>query len=98
MHRDDNHRRFPRRPRRDRHHLRLPRNTRPPTPALFITATAAGPILLLYLAKRYLDRALHSEALSALSYMQLLVVLLVGSLIYRVRHGGWRVDHQPPRS
>lgn len=66
-------------------------------PALLIAATATGIMLVLYLAKRYLARALnsstlHGEALCALSCMQLSVVLLVGSLIYRVWKGGWWVD------
>ncbi|KAF8553312.1 hypothetical protein OG21DRAFT_1510341 [Imleria badia] len=66
-------------------------------PALLIAATATGIMIFLYLAKRYLARALdssalHGEALCALSCMQLSIVLLVGSLIYRVWRGGWWVD------
>ena len=66
-------------------------------PAVLIAGTATGIMLVLYLAKRYLARALdssalHGEALCALSCTQLCVVLLVGSLVYRVWHGGWWVD------
>ena len=66
-------------------------------PALLIAATATGIMLVLYLAKRYLARALnsstlHGEALCALSCMQLSVVLLAGALIFRVWEGGWWVD------
>ncbi|KAF8554642.1 hypothetical protein OG21DRAFT_1484475 [Imleria badia] len=66
-------------------------------PAIIIASTSTGFTLLLYLAKRYLARALNSsalngEALCALCCTQLSVVLLVGSLIYRVWKGGWWVD------
>lgn len=66
-------------------------------PAIIIAATSTGFTLLLYLAKRYLAHALNSsalngEALCALCCMQLSIVLLVGSLIYRVWKGGWWVD------
>ncbi|KAH0835847.1 hypothetical protein J3R83DRAFT_9716 [Lanmaoa asiatica] len=77
----------------------LAAHDRPSTalPALLIAATATGIMLVLYLAKRYLARALdssilHGEALCALSCTQLSVVLLVGSLVYRVWKGGWWVD------
>lgn len=66
-------------------------------PALLIAASATVVTLFLYLAKRYLARALDSsaingEAVCALCCMQLSVVLLIGSLIYRVWKGGWWVD------
>lgn len=54
-------------------------------------------MLVLYLVKRHLARALdssalHGEALCALSCMQLSLVLFVGSLVFRVWKGGWWVD------
>jgi divalent metal cation (Fe/Co/Zn/Cd) transporter len=66
-------------------------------PAILIAATSTGFTLLLYFIKRYLARALDSsvlngEALCALCCTQLSVVLLLGSLIYRVWKGGWWVD------
>ncbi|KAF8438986.1 hypothetical protein L210DRAFT_3542921 [Boletus edulis BED1] len=77
----------------------LATHDRPSTtfPSLLIAATATGIMLVLYLAKRYLARALdsstmHGEALCALSCTQLSVVLLIGSLIYRVWSGGWWAD------
>ncbi|KAG6379995.1 hypothetical protein JVT61DRAFT_10570 [Boletus reticuloceps] len=77
----------------------LATHDRPSTtlPSLLIAATATGIMLILYVAKRYLARALDSstmygEALCALSCVQLSLVLLTGSLIYRVWRGGWWVD------
>ncbi|KAG8218200.1 hypothetical protein J3R82DRAFT_3760 [Butyriboletus roseoflavus] len=66
-------------------------------PAILISASATAVTLVLYLAKRYLARALDSstlngEAVCAFCCMQLSVVLLIGSLIYRVWKGGWWVD------
>jgi len=66
-------------------------------PALLIAATSTGVTLILYLIKRYLARALnssalHGEALCSLCCMELSIVLLIGSLIYRVWSGGWWVD------
>ena len=66
-------------------------------PALLISASAIVITLVLYLAKRYLARALDSstlngEAICGLCCMQLSLVLLIGSLIYRVWKGGWWVD------
>jgi len=66
-------------------------------PAILIASVSTGITLFLYLAKRYLARALdssalHGEALCALCCMQLSVVLLIGSLVYRVWKGGWWLD------
>jgi Co/Zn/Cd efflux system component len=66
-------------------------------PSILIAATSTGFTFFLYLAKRYLARALDSsalngEALCALCCMQLSIVLLVGSSIYRLWKGGWWVD------
>ncbi|KAF8131017.1 hypothetical protein EV363DRAFT_1583951 [Boletus edulis] len=66
-------------------------------PAILIAATSTGFTLLMYLVKRYLARALNSsalngEALCGLCCLQLSVVLLIGSLIYRVWKSGWWVD------
>ena len=66
-------------------------------PSILIAATSTGFTFLLYLVKRYLARALDSSALNgeavcALCCMQLSVVLLIGSLIYRLWEGGWWVD------
>ncbi|KIK77327.1 hypothetical protein PAXRUDRAFT_835022 [Paxillus rubicundulus Ve08.2h10] len=67
------------------------------TPALIIAAGTSFINVLLWVAKRYLARALdsstmHGEALCALSCLQFGGVLLVGSLIYRVWRGGWWAD------
>ncbi|KAF9239807.1 hypothetical protein BU15DRAFT_74342 [Melanogaster broomeanus] len=66
-------------------------------PSIIITASTLFITALLWVAKRYLARALNSstmngEALCALSCVQFSGVVLVGSLIYRVWHGGWWVD------
>ncbi|KIJ15946.1 hypothetical protein PAXINDRAFT_11520 [Paxillus involutus ATCC 200175] len=67
------------------------------TPSLIIAASTSFINILLWVAKRYLARALDSstmngEALCALSCLQFGGVLLVGSLIYHVWHGGWWAD------
>ncbi|KAH0839492.1 hypothetical protein J3R83DRAFT_321 [Lanmaoa asiatica] len=66
-------------------------------PAILIAASSTAFTLVLYLAKRYLalaldSSALNGEAICALCCMQLSVVLLIGSLIYRVWDSGWWVD------
>ncbi|KAG9309868.1 hypothetical protein JVU11DRAFT_1171 [Chiua virens] len=66
-------------------------------PSIIIAATSTGFTFFLYLMKRYLARALdssalHGEALCALCCMELSIVLLIGSLIFRVWKGGWWVD------
>ncbi|KAG9312381.1 hypothetical protein JVU11DRAFT_6758 [Chiua virens] len=66
-------------------------------PSIIIAASAIGITGLLYFVKRYLARALDSSALNGqalctLCCMQLSVVLLIGSLIFRVWKGGWWAD------
>ena len=54
-------------------------------------------MILIYLPKRYLARALNSstmagEAVCSLSCIQITLVLFVGSLVFRLWQGGWWVD------
>lgn len=65
--------------------------------ALIIAGSTIFITFLLWVPKHYLAHALNSstmqgEALCALSCIQFSAVLLIGSLIYRVWHGGWWVD------
>ncbi|EJU03403.1 hypothetical protein DACRYDRAFT_115560 [Dacryopinax primogenitus] len=65
--------------------------------SLIISVSALVLMVLIWLPKRYLARALNSstmagEATCSLSCIQITVVLFVGSLIYRLWEGGWWVD------
>ena len=65
--------------------------------SLIISATALVIMLLIWLPKRYLARALNSsamegEAACSLSCIQITIVLFIGSLVFRVWRGGWWVD------
>jgi hypothetical protein len=66
-------------------------------PSLIISASALVIMILIWLPKRYLAKALDSsvmqgEALCSLSCIQLTAVLLLGSLVFKVWKGGWWVD------
>lgn len=65
--------------------------------SLIISASALVIMILIWLPKRYLARALNSstmqgEATCSLSCIQITIVLFVGSLIFRVWRGGWWLD------
>jgi len=65
--------------------------------SLIISASALFLMVLIWLPKRYLAKALDSstmrgEATCSLSCIQITGVLFVGSLIFRAWHGGWWVD------
>lgn len=65
--------------------------------SLIISASALVLMILIWLPKRYLARALDSsamqgEATCSLSCIQITLVLFFGSLIFRLWHGGWWVD------
>ncbi|KIJ67508.1 hypothetical protein HYDPIDRAFT_71175, partial [Hydnomerulius pinastri MD-312] len=71
----------------------------PSNASLIIAASTMAIMFFLWIPKRHLTRAhgvnsstMHGKALCSLSCMQLSAVLLVGSLIYRVCHGGWWSD------
>jgi len=54
-------------------------------------------MIVIWLPKRYLARALNSSAMQAeaqcsLSCIQITIVLFVGALIFKVWRGGWWVD------
>ncbi|TFK31852.1 hypothetical protein BDQ12DRAFT_744870 [Crucibulum laeve] len=65
--------------------------------SLIISASALVLMVLIWLPKRYLAKALNSstmrgEATCSLSCIQITCVLFIGSLIFRVWRGGWWVD------
>jgi len=65
--------------------------------SIIISASALVIMILIWLPKRYLARALNSsamqgEATCSLSCIQITIVLFVGSLIFRLWRGGWWVD------
>lgn len=65
--------------------------------SLIISASALVIMVMIWLPKRYLATALDSstmrgEAICSLSCIQLTCVLFIGSLIFRVWHGGWWID------
>lgn len=65
--------------------------------SLIISASALVIMILIWLPKRYLARALNSstmmgEATCSLSCIQITTVLFIGSLIFRLWKGGWWVD------
>jgi hypothetical protein len=65
--------------------------------SLIISASALVFMVLIWLPKRYLAKALDSstmrgEATCSLSCIQITCVLFTGSLIFRVWRGGWWVD------
>ena len=65
--------------------------------SLIISASALVIMVLIWLPKRYLARALDSsamkgEAICSLSCIQITIVLFIGSLIFRLWKGGWWVD------
>lgn len=62
-----------------------------------VSAGALFFMVILWLPKRYLARALNSsamqgEATCSLSCIQITIVLFIGSFVYRLWHGGWWVD------
>ncbi|KAF9448541.1 hypothetical protein P691DRAFT_669262 [Macrolepiota fuliginosa MF-IS2] len=65
--------------------------------SLIVSATALVFMILIWLPKRYLAKALNSsvmqgEATCSLSCIQLTLVLFAGSLLFKVWKGGWWVD------
>lgn len=65
--------------------------------SLIISASALVLMILIWIPKRYLSRALDSSAMQgetqcSLSCIQMTVVLFTGSLVYRLWKGGWWVD------
>jgi len=65
--------------------------------SLIISASALVIMILIWLPKRYLAKALNSsvmygEAQCSLSCIQITVVLFIGSIIYRFWLNGWWVD------
>lgn len=65
--------------------------------SIIISASALCIMVLIWLPKRYLAKALNSsvmygEAICSLSCIQITAVLFVGSLIFRLWHGGWWID------
>jgi len=65
--------------------------------SLIISASALVIMILIWLPKRYLAKALDSstmrgEATCSLSCIQITCVLLAGSLLFKVWRGGWWVD------
>jgi predicted Co/Zn/Cd cation transporter (cation efflux family) len=69
----------------------------PSNASVIIAASATFIMFLFWVPKRYLAKVLNSstmngEALCTLSCIQFSGALLIGSIIYRVWHGGWWVD------
>lgn len=67
------------------------------TPSLIISASALGLMILIWLPKPWIARALdssamHGEAKCSLACISITGVLLAGTLIYRYWKGGWWVD------
>ncbi|GLB37856.1 putative cation efflux family protein [Lyophyllum shimeji] len=67
------------------------------TSSLIVSSTALVFMILIWLPKRYLAKALDSsvmrgEAICSLSCIQLTLVLFIGSLVFKVWKGGWWVD------
>lgn len=65
--------------------------------SLIISASALACMVLIWLPKRYLAKALNSnamqgEATCSLSCIQITIALFTGSLVYRLWKGGWWVD------
>lgn len=65
--------------------------------SLIVSASALVLMIFIWLPKRYLARALDSSAMAgeatcSLSCIQITVVLFIGSLIFKLRSGGWWVD------
>jgi hypothetical protein len=65
--------------------------------SVIISGSALVVMILIWLPKRYLARALNSsamqgEATCSLSCIQITIVLLIGSLVFRVWRGGWWLD------
>ncbi|KAF8463558.1 hypothetical protein JB92DRAFT_3066470 [Gautieria morchelliformis] len=65
--------------------------------SIIVSASALLIMILIWLPKRYLARALNSsamqgEATCSLSCIQITLVLFVGSLVFRLWRGGWWVD------
>jgi hypothetical protein len=65
--------------------------------SLIISASALVIMVLIWLPKRFLARALDSstmkgEATCSLSCIQITAVLFIGSLVFRLWKGGWWVD------
>ncbi|KAJ8077994.1 hypothetical protein PM082_000196 [Marasmius tenuissimus] len=66
--------------------------------SLIVSASALVLMILAWLPKGYLARALDSSAMQgetqySLSCIQITIVLFFGSLIYRLWKGGWWVDN-----
>ena len=67
------------------------------TPSLIISASALGLMILIWLPKPWLAKALDSSAMNgeakcSLACISITSVLLAGTLIYRYWKGGWWVD------
>ncbi|KAF9476815.1 hypothetical protein BDN70DRAFT_811637 [Pholiota conissans] len=65
--------------------------------SLIVSVSALVLMVIIWLPKRYLARALDSsvmagEATCSLSCIQITIILFTGSLIYRLWEGGWWVD------
>ncbi|KAH8113888.1 hypothetical protein DFH11DRAFT_281578 [Phellopilus nigrolimitatus] len=65
--------------------------------SLIVSASALVLMVLLWLPKRFLARALDSstmagEATCSLSCIQITIVLFIGALVFRLWRGGWWVD------
>lgn len=77
--------------------LKLHEEPNTSNPSLIISGSALVLMILIWLPKRYLAKALDSsvmqgEALCSLSCIQLTAVLLLGSIVSKVWKGGWWVD------
>ncbi|KAJ8514578.1 hypothetical protein ONZ45_g7889 [Pleurotus djamor] len=79
--------------------LGLARHDEPDTSnaSIIISASALVCMILIWLPKNYLAKALDSSAMQgeaqcSLSCIQITIVLFAGSLIYRLWKGGWWVD------
>jgi len=67
------------------------------TSTLVVAASSLVLMVLIWLPKRYLARALDSsamkgEATCSLSCIQITVVLFIGALVHRLWRGGWWID------
>lgn len=65
--------------------------------SLIISGSALVLMVLIWLPKRFLARALNSSAMAgeatcSLSCIQITIVLFIGSLVFRLWPGGWWVD------
>ncbi|CAF3330718.1 unnamed protein product [Rotaria socialis] len=66
-------------------------------PSLIVSASALGCMLFVWLPKPWIatelnSSVMHGEASCSLACIYLTIVLFVGSLIYKLWHGGWWID------